>query len=170
MPNRRDRRFPLRTDVDSSIRAPGSPRCAVRFIRPAAPSSLPILPCPAVLLEYAGRIRRRDRGFLRLLTDVPALRGTVCCPAAPSSLPTSRFGSPLISLALRIGWLYAERTDNGAERARPESARITAALSTELAAMTSEMRCHVLAALDIYVANEIVRSAVRPLELRTRAA
>ena len=160
-------------DVDLDSRT-GIPALRGTLLTPGGAFEPADLPCPAVLLEYAGRIR---------VGDVPGSRYSFAAQWVlwRFNFATSIWVEVVRAVSNDSGWtanlapiahrlLYAERTDNGAERARPESARITAALSTELAAMTSEMRCHVLAALDIYVANEIVRSAVRPLELRTRAA
>jgi hypothetical protein len=168
--SRRQRGFlRLLTDVDLHHRF-GHPVFDGQLLTPGAVFSPADLPCPAVLLEYAGRIRtaakpptsRYSFSDLWLLWrfdfESAIWIEVVRAPAQDNSWRLD-FGQ----IARRL--LFAERTETGAERARPTAERVTSALGVELDAMTSEMRCHVLAALDQYVAGEIVRSA-RPLGLR----
>ena len=114
----------------------GSPRCAVRFLRPAAPSSLPIfpaLPCSS----------STPAGSASATSPAHAIRSqrSGCCGASTSRPPSGSKWSARYQMTFRLDTanlapiahrlLYAERTDNGAERACPESARITAALSAQ---------------------------------------
>ena len=172
--SRRDRGF-LRLVTDVDVHAPpGLQFRGDRVLTPGAEFAPADLPRPAVLVEYAGRVRvgnvpnsRYSFSALWVLWrfDFDAGAWVEVVRAVSADAAWSIDFAPV---ALRL--LNDERSDTAADRARPESARVTAQLDLELAAMTREMRCHVLAALDVYVASAIVRASLRPMGLKKRAA
>lgn len=166
--NRRDRGF-LRLLTDVDMHAPLGLQFRGTLLTPGAPCKVADLPCPAILLEYAGRIRvgpvvnsRYSFEALWVLWRFN-VEASVWVEVVRGASPDAGWSMDFAPVAYRL--LYCGRTDAGAERALRESERVTAQLSAELGAMTREVRCHVLAALDVYVASEIVRSATQPLTL-----
>lgn len=167
--NRHNRGF-LRLLSDVDVHAPLGLQFRGQLLTPGVPFDPADLPCPAVVLECAGRVRVAALVNSRYSFESEWVlwrfnfEACVWVEVVRGVSPDAGWSMDFAPAAHRL--LYANRTDAGAQRARSESERLTAQLDHELAAMTREMRCHVLAALDAYVANEIVRSSLRPLELR----
>ena len=172
--SRRDRGF-LRLLTDVDVYASPGLQFRGRLLTPGAGFDVCELPRPAVLIEYAGRVRvgkvtnsRYSWAAQWLLWrfDFDAGEWVEVIRSVSADASWSVDFAPVA-----LGLLDAERMiDTRSELARPECERVTDQLSVELNAMTREMRCHVLAALDQYIANEIVRSSLRPLDLRKKAA
>jgi hypothetical protein len=170
--NRRDRGF-LRLLSDVDAQAPLGLQFRGQRLTPGAQFDPADLPHPAVLLEYAGRVRVAPVVNSRYSFEAQWVLWRF-------NFEAGAWVEVIRALSCDAGWsmdfapvayrlLYANRTDTAADRARPESERVTAQLRRELSAMTREMRCHVLAALDVYVSSEIVRSSPGPLTLREAA-
>jgi len=172
--SRRDRGF-LRLLTDVDVYAPPGLQFRGRLLTPGAALDVCQLPRPAVLIEYAGRVRvgkvtnsRHSFAAQWLLWrfDFDAGAWVEVIRSVSADAAWSVDFAPVA-----LGLLDAERMiDTSADLARPECERVTDRLSVELDSTTREMRCHVLAALDQYIATEIVRNSIRPLDLRKKAA
>lgn len=155
---------PAAAEKDAS---PGLQFRGRQLLTPGAECDPASLPRPAVLIEYAGQIRvgkQRSRyafSSLWLLWrfDAEASRWVEVVRATANDATWSLDFAPIAKRLLDDG-----QSDRAAQNAQSLSERVLGVLAAELAEMTKEVRCHVLAALDQFVAAEIVRTA-RPLTL-----
>lgn len=163
--NRRDRGFlRLLTFVDPA--APAGLQFDGQLLSPGSEFDPAALPRPAVLLECAGSTRispeRSRYAFAHLWVlwrfDFEILEWKEIVRA------TSRDSSYTLDFApIAYRHLYVA-PEPPEERAAAVSERLREILSAELAQVARDARCHVLAALDLYLSSEIVRAS-KPLHL-----
>lgn len=159
--SRRDPGFlKLITDVDVYA-PPGLQFRCTQLLSPGAEFNPATLPRPAVLLEYGGRVRiaqprsRYSFSSLWLLWRFD-FETSEWIEVVRATSDDTAFSLDFAPIAKRL--LDQER-EHVSDRARPFSDRVVAAVGAELALMTREIRCQVLAALDQFVASEIDRHA-----------
>lgn len=163
--NRQDRGFlRLLTFVDRE--APPGLQFDGQLLTPGAQFDPIALPRPAVLLEYAGRVRiaparsRYSFAALWLLWRYDFDRSEWMEVVRTASDDSWSYDFAVIAHRYLYSALPAAEA-----RAAPVAARIRELVDAELRRVHSDARCHVLAALDAYLSNEIVKTSRKPLYL-----
>lgn len=163
---RQDRGF-LRLLTFADPHAPPGLQFDGQLLTPGAAFDPAALPRPGVLLECAGSVRiapeRSRYSFAALWIlwhyDFELAEWKEIVRA------TSRDSSWTLDFA-PIAYRYLHAMPAPVEeRAAPVAARIRELVAAELVRVHRDARCHVLAALDRYLASEIVRASSRPLTL-----
>lgn len=154
----------LRLVSSVDLCAPAGLQLRGRFARPGSQVELDALPRPAVVLEDAGRIgdpaaktlaeRRRSFASLWILWrfDFDALEWIEVIRAKAND---ASFLIDFAPIARRLLEGDGERVP--ATEARPAAARAICSIEEELAGVSGDAGCYVLAEVEVYLANQIVR-------------
>lgn len=154
----------LRLVSSVDLSAPAGLQLRGRFARPGSEIELEALPRPALVLEDAGRVcdpaartlaeRRRSFASLWILWrfDFDALRWIEVIRTTANDAGFS------LDFAIIAARLFGGRSEAvHAAEARPVAARLIDALEAGLADVSCDAGCFVLAEIETYLANQIVR-------------
>lgn len=155
----------LLTEVD--VHAPPGLQFRGQLLTPGARFEVDDLPRPAVLLECAGSMRTAAQRSRYAFETVWVLwrfdfAELIWVEVARMLSNDASWTVDLAPIAWRL--LHQGRQTQSEDRAAPIGERLAAVIQLELEALTRELRCYVLAGLDRYIANEIVR-ATEPLSV-----
>lgn len=160
--NRREPGFhKLLTFVD--VNAPRGLQFRGQFLTPGAPFEPGDLPNPAVMIEFAGRVRATASACRRdAFRDVWVLwrfdfAAISWIEVVRSVTSTNDWTCDFAPIAHRLLYQPVESVSSAAERARLLSEHLTRILAAELGAVPREEQGFVLASLEQFVAIEIVR-------------
>lgn len=154
----------LRLVSSVDLSAPAGLQLRGRFVLPGAKLELDALPRPAVVLEHAGRVadpaakthaeRRRSFADLWILWRFD-FETSGWVEVVRTTAVNAAFQLEFAPIAARL--LNDEGHAVPAAQARPAASRVICSIEAELAEVSGDTGCYVLAEIETYLANQIVR-------------